>query len=715
VLQLRLPILAAALALAALSSPVSASAALHFDGTGLEGGGFQNVVAFDPFHPGVVLSGGDVSGFQRSTDGGQTWRTANAGLTVRQQLAVASILFSPNVPDRVFAAVGDAGTSGGLLVSDDGGQTWALRSGVPRFAGGNAKTVGMPAEHPRSTGNLLVEDAVGMLYAATFKDGLMRSADGGATWTTLGLAGVHLRTLAGAGVGVLYAGSYGEGAYRIDDTVDGVTITPLGSSPRVVEELATSGSSVFAAAGTAGLYRSDDAGATWQQLGSSQLATTADWTAIAVGRDCTANSTVVLAGALGPGADDVVRSVDGGSSWTSLTGDPAAIKTTVGGPSGATWWLASRSSYLLGATTYVPAQIAFAPGTPGNLCSSSQVLMAGRSGVWGSQDGGGTWYPMVGRMGVSIARTLAVDPVNPQAVHVVATDWAYVGSTSRLDQVYGPAIAGAGNTGFDVAVDSSSAPSRVYVSTGHRDTNTNGKLVSSATPTQNSTWVDEKLPVAGKRALAIAVGRQGATRVLLAAVDAGGIWRKTGTTWKKMTTPAMGTHNTAAPIQMLWPAGTGIVYLYDHKTGIWRSTNYGVAWVKIWAKPSTGDLKGYIATNARGTQLWVSTGGSVYRLDNASTGTVGNGISAVPVLSLPWAGPVAFDSATGTVYAAEQVTAGSGPALWASTDGGATWQDAADDRYRATALQVFDLVPDGTGGVWATLQGNGVIHGTSGP
>ncbi|MDX6533086.1 MAG: hypothetical protein QOF68_830 [Gaiellales bacterium] len=690
---------------AALVPSVPASATLQFGGTGLEGGGFQNVVAVDPFDSDVVLSGGDVAGFQRSTDGGVTWRSSNAGLSVRQQLAVASILFSPTTQGKVYAAVGDAGNSGGLLVSNDGGRSWTVRSTTPMFAGGNAKTAGMPAEHPRSTGNLLAEVG-GRLYAATFKSGLMRSDDDGVTWTTLGLAGLHLRTLAADSLnfGVLYVGSYGQGAFRIDDSVAGLTVTPLGSSPRVIEELSMVGSTIFAAAGTAGLFRSDDGGGTWQHVGTG-LAAGANWTSIVARQDCTA-STTVLAGALGPGADDVVRSSDGGTTWGSLTAAPAAVKTTVGGPSGHPWWLASRSGFLLGGPMYAPAQIAFAPSS---LCESPEVFVAGRSGLWGSRDDGGTWYPMVGRMGVSIAQTMAVDPANPRLVHIAATDWGYVGSSNGLDTVSAAAIPGAGPTAFDVAVDSASGPSRVYVTTGHRDSNTKGRVLSSSTPSVNSSWVDEKLPVAGKRALAIAVGRQGANRVVIAAVDAGGIWRKVGTAWKKVTTPAMAVRNPAKPIQLIWPTGTGTIYLYDHKTGIWRSTDYGLKWTKIWAKPSVGDLKGYIAANATGTQLWVSTGGSIYRLDGANSGTVGAGIT--PRLTLPWAGPVGFDHASGTVYVAEQATPGRAPALWASTDGGSSWEDVADDGYRAAALQVFDLVPDRTGGIWAALQGNGIIHG----
>ena len=86
---------------------------------------------------------------------------------------VAAVLFSTGTPGLVYAGVGKKGASGGLLVSQDGGRTWSLRSSVPQFSGGDNEGVnGIPHTHPRSTGALLAEDpAGGYLYAATFAQG----------------------------------------------------------------------------------------------------------------------------------------------------------------------------------------------------------------------------------------------------------------------------------------------------------------------------------------------------------------------------------------------------------------------------------------------------------------------------------------------------------------------------------------------------------------
>ena len=704
-------VIALALAGAALLPSAARAATMTFSPTGLEGGGFQNVVAADPADPSILLSGGDVSGIERSTDGGQTWRAVNAGLVGRAQLEVAAFLFSPLDSSHVYAAIGDAGTGGGLLESHDAGATWTLRSTVPQFAGGNAKTAGLPTEHPRSTGNLLAQDPVtGSLYAATFNQGVMRSDDGGDTWVPLGLAGLYLRTLLldPADSSVLYAGSYGSGLYQTTDAAGQGGFTQLTNAPSTVEELAAAGGTIYAAAGTAGVFASTDGGATWNALGAGQLTAGSMWTSIAAWAACD-GSVTLYAGADQSTPNAIVRSADGGATWASVTNSAAHIHATVGGPSGASWWLASRPALMLGGKSSTPAQITLVPAA--DACAQPTVLVAGRSGIWQSANAGGDWYPMVGQMGVTVVQTLALDPAATSTLHVAATDWTYLTSPDGLATVTSPFIKKAASTGFDVAVDASVRPSRVYLATGNRDNNTQGRIYSSATPGVSSSWTDELLPVA-KRPLAIAVGKTtGGARVLLAAVDAGGIYRKVGTSWTKISTPAMTLKTGAKPIQMLWPAGTQLVYLYDHRSGIWRSNNGGSTWVKIWAKNSQGDLKGFIATDATGSTLWVSTGGTLYRIANAATGTVTAGtMTPVPVLTEPWPGPVAV-APNGTVYLAVQPSAGVPAQLLASTDGGATWNDVADDVYRATALQPYRLVADPSGGLWVCLAGNGVLHG----
>jgi hypothetical protein len=192
----------------------TARPAWRFSASGLDGGGFQNVVAFDPMDPAVVLSGADVSGLARSTDGGRTWVRVNAGLAATPGgQSVAALVFSPHRRDEVYAATGLQGVGGGVYASLDGGVSWRLRSAVPQFSGGNNLMAGS-GKHPRPTGQLLVVDPrSGALLAGTFRQGLMRSTDGGRSWRSLGLTGMSIRSVAVGADGVGYVGTAGRGVF----------------------------------------------------------------------------------------------------------------------------------------------------------------------------------------------------------------------------------------------------------------------------------------------------------------------------------------------------------------------------------------------------------------------------------------------------------------------------------------------------------------------
>jgi photosystem II stability/assembly factor-like uncharacterized protein len=75
--------------------------------------------------PWQVVSGGEGSGFFKSTDGGDSWQEINAGLP--DLMGKTSIDVSRANPDRLFAMV-EADPGGGLFRSDDAGDSWSLVS-----------------------------------------------------------------------------------------------------------------------------------------------------------------------------------------------------------------------------------------------------------------------------------------------------------------------------------------------------------------------------------------------------------------------------------------------------------------------------------------------------------------------------------------------------------------------------------------------------------
>ncbi|MDZ7880843.1 MAG: glycosyl hydrolase [Saprospiraceae bacterium] len=98
-------------------------------------------VTFDPTNPSIAYatmwecyrnqysmsSGGEGSGFYKSTDGGATWKniSKNVGLPVGL-LGKMGVSVSPINGNRVWAIVENA--NGGLFKSDDGGETWTRTS-----------------------------------------------------------------------------------------------------------------------------------------------------------------------------------------------------------------------------------------------------------------------------------------------------------------------------------------------------------------------------------------------------------------------------------------------------------------------------------------------------------------------------------------------------------------------------------------------------------
>jgi photosystem II stability/assembly factor-like uncharacterized protein len=698
----------------AVQPATSAPAQLTFRQSGLVGGGFVNVLAADPSDPSHLLAGGDVSGFHTSTDGGATWTTSNTGIQSLGQIQVATMLFSTATPGLVYAGVGKKGTAGGLLVSQDGGRSWSLRSAVPQFsAGDNEGIAALPHTHPRSTGALLAEDASGgFLYAATFKQGVMRSDDGGRTWTTLGLAGKYLRGLAidPADPDRLYVGAYNDGVYVTTTASTTGTFSKIVGSPTWPEELLALGDSLYVAGGKAGVFRTRNGGSTWQQLGGSAVPTSGPlWESIVGYRAC--GRDVIYAGSKGGRANSIVRSTDDGATWASVTADTTSIHRTIGGPGGPTWWLGGTGAMILGGGGYVASSILTGTGTPGGAdCLDPDVRVAGRSGIWGSQDEAQDWYPMMRGLGVSIARDVAGDPSIAGRTYVAAADWVFLYSSDGLDSVTQKKATGVVR-GTDISIDPGT--SRVYIGAGKPSTN--GEVFSSANPVTTG-WTDENLSgVAGGRVpLAVAAQTSGTQRTLLAAVEGNGIWRKLGGTWTKVNAVAMASWQPSRGSSFAWAPGATNVYLFDHESGVWRSNDRGKTWTKIWNIRSSVAGTGYLAVDPSDPgRLYVSTTGTgVYRIDGATSGSVDAGtLTPTLVYSSPSAGPIETDGA-GNLWLALNASANETPGLYRSDDAGSTWSPMSDAAYAAAALFPYDLwiAPDGR--VFVATNGNGVLVGT---
>jgi hypothetical protein len=160
------------------ASPV---APYNFAPSSLGGGGFENVIAADPRHNGVVISGSDVAGLQRSTNFGKTWLPAQHGTITSLYHPIAAIAFDPKTPNEVYAA-----TDGGVAESIDDGVSWSPVPGSPRFNGSNMSNPSSTPIAERCVGRLLAVDDTTtphQIYAASYNQGVWNYAGG--VWTNV--------------------------------------------------------------------------------------------------------------------------------------------------------------------------------------------------------------------------------------------------------------------------------------------------------------------------------------------------------------------------------------------------------------------------------------------------------------------------------------------------------------------------------------------------
>ncbi len=138
-------------------------------------------------------------GVYTTSDGGSTWQSSSRGLGSAK---VMSLAIDGSNPDTLYAGT----LAQGVYKSLDGGGTW------------RSSSRGMDPNEPVYT---LVVDPVrpSIIYAGSLRSGVFRSEDGGQTWIAIN-AGLRTRSVHDLAIsadgGTLYAGTRGEGVFRLD-------------------------------------------------------------------------------------------------------------------------------------------------------------------------------------------------------------------------------------------------------------------------------------------------------------------------------------------------------------------------------------------------------------------------------------------------------------------------------------------------------------------
>lgn len=346
----------------------SLDSASHWNKLPTPKGAFRTwFVALDPRHTGVVFAG-TTEGLLRSEDDGKAWRLVTTE-------AVRSIAFDTNVTGRIFFA----STSAGLMVSTDDGRT--LHESNFGFTNRNFTVL---------TG------ARGMLYASSMFEagsgGIYKTDNLGLRWQKGGTpAGQQVRLLTASPdlPGTLFAAGY----HGLLKSKDGGRIWTETTAPPAghLNSLLALPHDELLAATDQGLFRSKG-GAHWEPagVGTSGPVTSLEWSGT--------HTIGVLA------AKGAFVSPDGGTTWKAC-GQPTASAVWYGlafeaGKSGTA--LAATSAGLFRSTdncmTWNPVTgdmqaatvsiVLFHPTKPGEAFATQD----GR--IFESMDGGQRWQPM---------------------------------------------------------------------------------------------------------------------------------------------------------------------------------------------------------------------------------------------------------------------------------------------------------------------------------
>lgn len=381
-------------------------------------------IAPHPTDANTVYIASASGGVWKTTNGGSTWLPITDELSC---LNHGSIAIDPASPQTVYVGTGEytTGSAGdGLFRSTDGGATWT-RIATVADVGVNCSRV---LVDPTNSQNIHV--------AGSF--GYIRSTNAGATWTRIRTTNTSDLAIHPTNGQILYLGAHGTGIFR--STNGGATWTqlttglPTDNVRRILIAISRSSPTTLYAAivnsssGLRGMYKSTNGGDSWTQLTATpNFPSPQGWYDCFVGVDPT-NPNIVYAGGVFPdyAVAGVIKSTNGGTSWTDITR----------GPSGG---------------QLHPDQHCIAFGPTGT------IWIGNDGGVWSSTNGGNSWTNRNATLTVTQNYNIALHPTDPNKLLGGTQDNGTVGrETSAL--AWPQVVAGDGGfAAYDFA-----SPTRMY-------------------------------------------------------------------------------------------------------------------------------------------------------------------------------------------------------------------------------------------------------------
>lgn len=236
-----------------------------------------------------------------------------------------------------------------------------------------------------------------------------------------GPAFVRALALDPAQPGVLYAGTDGTGVVKSTDggmtwTVKSVGLTQTNAPSLALDAVAPS--TIYVGTNNGGVFRSTDGGTSWGSRGLDNKLVGA----LALDP---ANPQVVYAGSAGPFGAGVFKSTDAGANWQTMNDgldspavlalalDPAAPDTLYAGTEGGVF----KSTD--GAMTWTPVNRGLPPNAVAlSVTMAATILYAGTSeGIFRSSDGAASWTAVSSAVLSTQIMAVAVDPAQSDIVY----------------------------------------------------------------------------------------------------------------------------------------------------------------------------------------------------------------------------------------------------------------------------------------------------------
>ena len=312
---------------------------LHWRSIGPLRAGRTNGVTGVPGQPNTFYSGSVGGGVWKTENSGRTWTPIFDSEPVA---SIGAIAVAPSNGNVVYVGTGEADMRSqisfgdGMYKSTDAGKTWT-HIGLE-----NTRQIGRVMVDPRNPDVVFVA-ALGHTYGANPDRGVFRSADGGATWKKVLFKGDNVGAIDLAidpqdshivyatlwntrrPPWSIYPPSYGPGSGIFKSTDGGDTWQQLTNglpSERVgrigIAVAPTNSKMIYAIvdAKAGGVYRSEDAGASWTKTSGQERIWERGWYFSNVVVDPKDSETVYVSDT------SLYRSKDGGKNWSAIRGAP---------------------------------------------------------------------------------------------------------------------------------------------------------------------------------------------------------------------------------------------------------------------------------------------------------------------------------------------------------------------------------------------------------